>query len=136
MGRISLKVVPVSSRDEVVGWLGDSLKVKEKAPLEKGRANEAVVALLADRLGIDASSINVVTFTREPFVKKEGRGSTQSHRPPSMPLVMRLVLAAAVTLPAAAYAADAPHADAAAKDACIQACKKCHDACKAMRHGR
>jgi hypothetical protein len=61
MGRISLKVVPGSSRDEVVGWLGDSLKVKVEAPPEKGRANEAVVALLADRLGVDASSIAVVS---------------------------------------------------------------------------
>jgi len=61
MERLSLKVVPGSSRDEIVGWLGDSLKVKVKAPPEKGRANEAVVALLAERLGIDASSIAVVS---------------------------------------------------------------------------
>jgi uncharacterized protein (TIGR00251 family) len=66
MGRISLKVVPGSSRDEVVGWLGDSLKVKVKAPPEKGRANEAVVALLADRLGVDASSIAVVSGHGSP----------------------------------------------------------------------
>jgi uncharacterized protein (TIGR00251 family) len=61
MERLSLKVVPGSSRDEIVGWLGDSLKVKVKAPPEKGRANEAVVTLLAERLGIDASSISVVS---------------------------------------------------------------------------
>jgi len=66
MGRLSLKVVPGSSRDEVVGWLGDSLKVKVKAPPEKGRANEAVVALLADRLGIDSSSIAVVSGHGSP----------------------------------------------------------------------
>jgi uncharacterized protein (TIGR00251 family) len=66
MGRLSLKVVPGSSRDEIVGWLGDSLKVKVKAPPEKGRANEAVVALLADRLGIDPSSIAVVSGHGSP----------------------------------------------------------------------
>ena len=66
MGRISLKVVPGSSRDEVAGWLGDSLKVKVKAPPEKGRANEAVIALLADRLGVDASSIAVVSGHGSP----------------------------------------------------------------------
>ncbi len=66
MGRLSLKVVPGSSRDEVVGWLGDSLKVKVKAPPEKGRANEAVVALLADRLGFDPSSIAVVSGHGSP----------------------------------------------------------------------
>jgi uncharacterized protein (TIGR00251 family) len=66
MGRLSLKVVPGSSRDEIVGWLGDSLKVKVKAPPEKGRANEAVTALLAERLGIDASSIAVVSGHGSP----------------------------------------------------------------------
>jgi uncharacterized protein len=66
MGRLSLKVVPGSSRDEVVGWLGDSLKVKAKAPPEKGRANDAVVALLADRLGIDPSSIAVLSGHGSP----------------------------------------------------------------------
>ena len=66
MGRLSLKVVPGSSRNEIVGWLGDSLKVKVKAPPEKGRANEAVIALLADRLGIDASSIAVVSGHGSP----------------------------------------------------------------------
>ena len=66
MGRWSLTVVPGSSRDEIVGWLGDSLKLKVKAPPEKGRANEAVVALLAERLGIDASSIAVVSGQSSP----------------------------------------------------------------------
>ena len=66
MGRLSLKVVPGSSRDEIVGWLGDSLKVKVKAPPEKGRANEAVVALLADHLGVDPSSITVVSGHGSP----------------------------------------------------------------------
>jgi uncharacterized protein (TIGR00251 family) len=61
MGHLSLKVVPGSSRDEVVGWLGDSLKVKVKAPPEKGRANESVIALLAEHLGIDTSCISVVS---------------------------------------------------------------------------
>ena len=75
MGRLSLKVVPGSSRDEIVGWLGDSLKVKVKAPPEKGRANDAVVALLADRLGIDPSSIAVVSGHGSPakVVAVDGR---------------------------------------------------------------
>ena len=68
MGRLSLKVVPGSSREEIVGWLGDSLKVKVKvkAPPEKGRANESVVALLAERLGIDTASIAVVSGHGSP----------------------------------------------------------------------
>jgi hypothetical protein len=48
----------------------------------------------------------------------------------TMPIVMRFVLAAAVTLPTAAYAADATHTDAATKDACIKACNECLRACR------
>ena len=66
MGRLSLKVVPGSSQDEVVGWLGDSLKVKVRAPPEKGQANEAVVALLAARLGVDTSAVSVVSGHGSP----------------------------------------------------------------------
>ena len=74
MGHLSLKVVPGSSRDEIVGWLADSLKVKVKAPPERGRANEAVVALLAERLGIDASSISMVSGHGSPAKVVEVEG--------------------------------------------------------------
>jgi uncharacterized protein len=50
--RLTVKVVPGSSRNQIVGWLGNALKIKVTAPPEKGRANEAVVAILADRLGM------------------------------------------------------------------------------------
>jgi uncharacterized protein (TIGR00251 family) len=66
MARINVKVVPNSSRDAVVGWLGDALKVKVMAPPEKGRANEAVIALLAARLGIDPDGIAVVSGHASP----------------------------------------------------------------------
>jgi uncharacterized protein (TIGR00251 family) len=66
MGRLSLKVVPGSSRNEIVGWLGDCMKVKVKAPPEKGRANDAVIALLADHLGIAAARIAVVSGHGSP----------------------------------------------------------------------
>jgi len=66
MGRLSLKVVPGSSLDEVVAWLSDALKVKVKALPERGRANEAVVGLLAARLGVDPSSIAVVSGHASP----------------------------------------------------------------------
>ena len=60
MGRLNVKVVPGSSRNQIVGWLGDALKIKVMAPPEKGRANEAVIELLATTLGISTSDIEVV----------------------------------------------------------------------------
>jgi uncharacterized protein (TIGR00251 family) len=64
--RLTVKVVPGSSRDQIVGWLGDALKVKVTAPPEKGRANEAVVSLLAERLGLPADAVAVVSGHSSP----------------------------------------------------------------------
>jgi len=61
MARLIVKVVPGSSRDQIVGWLGDALKIKVAAPPEKGRANEAVIELLADHLGISTDDVEVAS---------------------------------------------------------------------------
>lgn len=58
--RLTVNVVPGSSRDQIVGWLGDALKIKVMAPPEKGRANEAVVAILAERLGVREDDEQIV----------------------------------------------------------------------------
>ena len=58
--RLSAKVVPGSSRDEIVGWLGDALKVRVTAPPERGKANAAVVALIAAALGVAEGGVRVV----------------------------------------------------------------------------
>jgi uncharacterized protein YggU (UPF0235/DUF167 family) len=50
--KLRVKVVPGASRDAVAGWLGDALKVRVAAPAERGRANAAVEALVADALGL------------------------------------------------------------------------------------
>lgn len=63
---IRLKVVPSSSRDQIVGWLGDSLKIKVAAPPEKGKANQAVIQLLARTMGIEPSAIRVVSGESTP----------------------------------------------------------------------
>lgn len=59
MGHLKAKVVPGSSRNQIVGWLGDALKIKVTAPPEKGRANEAVVELLAEKFGVSTDDIKI-----------------------------------------------------------------------------
>jgi uncharacterized protein (TIGR00251 family) len=66
MGRLNVKVVPGSSRDQIVGWLGDALKIKVMAPPEKGKANEAVGELLSMKLGISTDDIEVVSGYSSP----------------------------------------------------------------------
>ena len=61
-----MKVVPGSSRDQIVGWLGDALKIKVMAPPEKGRANEAILELLSMKLGISTDDIEVVSGHSSP----------------------------------------------------------------------
>lgn len=48
--RLPIRVVPNASRDEIAGWLAESLKVKLRAPALDGRANEALCRFLSDRL--------------------------------------------------------------------------------------
>jgi uncharacterized protein YggU (UPF0235/DUF167 family) len=59
--RLAIKVVPGASRDEIAGWLGDTLKIRVVAPPERGRANAAVEALLAAALGLPPGCVRVVT---------------------------------------------------------------------------
>jgi uncharacterized protein (TIGR00251 family) len=66
MGRLNVKVVPGSTRNQIVGWLGDALKIKVTAPPEKGKANEAVVEHLSTKLGISTDDIMVVSGHSSP----------------------------------------------------------------------
>src|SRR6185369_1819910 len=64
--RVLLKVVPGSRRDQIVGVLGDRLKVKVSAPPEDGRANKAVCELLAGALGVGARDVEVTSGHSNP----------------------------------------------------------------------
>jgi uncharacterized protein (TIGR00251 family) len=57
---LSIKAIPNAPRSEVMGWLGDALKVKVKAPPVEGRANEALCEFLADELGIPRRAVTVL----------------------------------------------------------------------------
>lgn len=65
--RIQLKVIPKSSRNRVVGWVGDRLKVAVTAAPERGKANEAVIETLAAELGIAPQRIRIVAGETSPL---------------------------------------------------------------------
>ncbi len=65
--QVRVKVVPGASRDELLGLYGDRLRVKVSAPPEGGRANEAVCALLAGRLGLSPRAVRLVSGAGAPL---------------------------------------------------------------------
>lgn len=59
---ITVKVTPKSSRTEVVGKLPDGTwKIKVAAAPEKGKANRALCAFLADHFGVPQSRVSIVS---------------------------------------------------------------------------
>ena len=59
--KVAVKVVPNASRDEVVGWLGQELKVRVQAPPEAGKANKRLRRLLAQFCGLPQEAVVVVS---------------------------------------------------------------------------
>ena len=82
--RLHLKVIPKSSKDRVVGWVGDRLKVQVSAPPERGKANDAVVEVLASALGIPRSRVRIVAGETAPLktVDIDGDDAVLAKLPP------------------------------------------------------
>ena len=60
MATLNVKVVPGSSRDRVVGRYGDGIKVQVSAPPEGGRANKAVIDVIAAALGVRVQQVQIL----------------------------------------------------------------------------
>lgn len=57
---IAVSVIPHAPRNAVMGLRNDSLLVKVSASPEKGRANEAVLAQIAEFLGVSPSKLKLI----------------------------------------------------------------------------
>ncbi|HHT9115239.1 MAG TPA: DUF167 domain-containing protein [Candidatus Wunengus californicus] len=58
---LSIRTQPGSSKNRIIGEYGGRLKLAVTAAPEKGRANKAVIELLADTLHISESSIHIIS---------------------------------------------------------------------------
>ena len=68
---IAVKAVAGASRDRIAGVLGDALKIATAAPPEKGKANKAIAAMLADAFGVGRRAVELVAGPASP--RKEFR---------------------------------------------------------------
>jgi uncharacterized protein (TIGR00251 family) len=76
MTRLRLRVSPGAGRAAVVGRYGDGWKVRVTAPPEHGRANDAVLRLLADTLDVPRDTLTLVSghAARDKIVELTGVG--------------------------------------------------------------
>ncbi len=54
---LPIKAIPNAPHSEVIGWLGEALKIKIHAPALDGRANDALCEFLAAELGLPRRAV-------------------------------------------------------------------------------
>jgi uncharacterized protein len=80
--RLRLRVSPGATRTELAGRHGDAWKVRVSAAPDRGRANDAVVGLLAERLRLPRSAVSLVAgrTSRDKIVELRGLGPDEAAR--------------------------------------------------------
>jgi uncharacterized protein (TIGR00251 family) len=59
--RLHIKAQANTSKDEIVGYLGNALKIRVKAVPDKGMANKSIQALLAQKLNLTKAAIQLIS---------------------------------------------------------------------------
>ena len=80
--RLRLRVSPGAGRSEIVGRHGNAWKVRVSAAPERGRANDALLRLLAERLGLPRGGLSLVSGRagREKIVEARGISPDEAAR--------------------------------------------------------
>jgi uncharacterized protein (TIGR00251 family) len=58
---LTVQVVARSSRDEMAGIHGDALRIRLRAPPVEGAANTALIAFLAETLGVRQRQVEILS---------------------------------------------------------------------------
>lgn len=72
--RVSIRVQPRASADEIAGAHGDALRIRLTAPPVEGAANDALVDFLASVLGIARRDVTIIagSTSRSKIVELAG----------------------------------------------------------------
>jgi uncharacterized protein len=78
--RLRLRVSAGASSAALVGRHGNAWKLRVAAPPENGKANEAALTLLAEKLELPRSAVTLVSgaSSREKIVELEGIGEDEA----------------------------------------------------------
>ena len=85
--RLRLRVSPGARTNAFVGKHGEGWKVRVTAPPEGGKANDAVLRLLAERLDVPGESVTLVfgPSSRDKIVELTGIDAAEAERRLSRP---------------------------------------------------
>ena len=77
-----VKVSPGASGNEIKGWIGEALKVRVKAPPEKGKANKELRRFLAKTLEIAPRQVAILSgnTSRDKKIAVQGMAESEIHR--------------------------------------------------------
>jgi hypothetical protein len=80
--RVRLRVSPGATSARIVGRHGEAWKVRVTAPAERGRANEAVVRLLAEAVSLPRDAVTLVSGhgSQDKIVQLAGLDRTEIER--------------------------------------------------------
>lgn len=76
---LTVKVTPKAREDKVVGWDNEILKVRVKAPPEKGEANRAVIRLLSTTFHIPQKNLILLQGGSSPLKRILFEGCTMEY---------------------------------------------------------
>ena len=76
-GTLSLRIhaQPGAKRTQVAGLHGEALRIRVAAPALENRANEALAAYIAERLGVPRSAVTLASGERSRAKRFEVRGA-------------------------------------------------------------
>lgn len=78
--RLAVRASPGSKRDAIAAVVDGVVRVRVAAPPERGRANEALVELLAGCLGVPRRAVSIVrgAASRQKVVEVEGLSTEEA----------------------------------------------------------
>lgn len=82
---IPIKVQPNASKEGIIGEYNGQLKIAVAAPPEKGKANKAIIKLLAERLNTKVSCIKIIAGE----TSREKRLFIEGLKASSLPLLFK-----------------------------------------------
>lgn len=80
--RVTVRVSPGARRSEIVGRHGAAWKVRVAAPPERGRANGALLELLAGALGVPRERVKLIAGAsgKDKVIEIEGLTTVEAER--------------------------------------------------------